>query len=392
MMNIACYLMTAKLVTESPLHIGSGKRTGIIRHTLPYVPGSFLRGAFGLSLIRLGCEKEYSELYVDDGGKSSNIYFRHSYPRHASCKSDGTFLPTPLYMFRCKNPQCNEIYDRLIPPEQCEKDHPGTKSLEPVKGFLCNGQSCRELKDQPVTIGRIVSTAIDRNTGSAKQIMLQQEQAEEQGKVGTLHAMDVIETGTEFIVEILLSRKAGEHLKFAENLLQNSLTDAGIGGSKSRGLGKVKIEKIAVKTITTDLLEQRADEIDSSDFMIRLVSPMVLKRDEPKDDQFLSSRKLLEACRQAYTWCFHEGKPKLPDAEEVHLKAKRFSFETFSGWSLKTNMRRDVLGTVSAGSVFEFERKPRDENFALALAALEFHAVGDFKPHGCGQVVIEKVR
>ena len=103
----------------------------------------------------------------------------------------------------------------------------------------------------------------------------------------------------------------------------------------------------------------------------------------------LKPESLLEAARRAYTWVFHKGKPKLP---MLTLEGKRVSVEMFSGWSLKTGKRRRIEPAVSAGSVFQFKSEENSEELALALAALEYYAVGAYKPHGCGQILVEGAR
>ena len=103
----------------------------------------------------------------------------------------------------------------------------------------------------------------------------------------------------------------------------------------------------------------------------------------------LEPSELLEGARRAYAWIFHEGKPKLPSVEP---DGRRVSVERYSGWSLKEQRRRRIEAAISPGSVFQFKGDGEDETLALALAALEFYSIGAYKPHGCGQVVIEGPR
>ena len=137
-----------------------------------------------------------------------------------------------------------------------------------------------------------------------------------------------------------------------------------------------------MREVTTDELAERAEEIDTRHFLVRVLSPMCL------DGRLLEPKTLLENARRAYTWMFHKGKPELPD---VVAGAKRVSFETYGGWSLKEERVRRAVA-VSPGSVFEYKCDKRDEPLALALTALEYYAVGAYKPHGCGQVVVEGAR
>jgi CRISPR/Cas system CSM-associated protein Csm3 (group 7 of RAMP superfamily) len=396
-MPIVCHRITSKIIVKSPLHIGSGKRSGFVKHGLPYIPGSFIRGATGISLIKLVCKKDeplvdhrkceffeqcdYANLFEKESGKSSKIFFRYAYPTHLPC-NEGIYLPSPKTVFVCKNAQCGTGYDRISPPIRCEVCN---SRLDSFKGFLCN--KCSTKTEIPVEMRRVTSTAIDRGHCSAAQII------EPEETVGMLYALDVINVGSQFSLEIIASHKILKYLPMIKTVLSTSLPDEGIGGSKSRGLGKIEVKDMVDNAVTIDLLEQRAENIDTSHFFVRLLTPMVPKRDELENGQFLSPKKLLEACRKAYTWCFHEGKPSLPDVKHVQNGKRLFSFETYSGWSLKEGEgRKDAKTAVSSGSVFEFKCDRHDETWALALAALEYQAIGDFKPHGCGQIIIEKFR
>jgi CRISPR/Cas system CSM-associated protein Csm3 (group 7 of RAMP superfamily) len=391
---VACHKITGKITAVTRLHIGSGRRTGVIRHSLPYIPGSFLRGAIGTSIIKSVCrldkplkehakceffeECEYSKLYGEEFGKSSSIFFRYAYPIHLPCNG-GIYLPVPKTMFVCESPQCEQGYDRIVPPVKCEVVRDGVRcggSPKPAEGFICT--ICKKRTEIPVSTSRITLTAIDRKYQSGAEIPIPG------GKAGTLHALDVVEAGTYFSLETIVDIEAKQYLSLVENILSKSLPDEGIGGGKSRGLGKVTVENIAVNGVTTEMLERRAKEIDTFCFGVRLVSPMILDENE-----ILEASALLEAARRAYSWCFHEGKPKLP---EVKLTSRRFSYETYSGWSLKDQKRRPIRTAISSGSVFQYECGEKSPELALALAALEYYSIGAYKPHGCGQVIVEKCR
>jgi CRISPR/Cas system CSM-associated protein Csm3 (group 7 of RAMP superfamily) len=319
-------------------------------------------------------ECEYPKLYGEEFGKSSSIFFRYGYPFHLTCDG-GIYQHAPKTMFVCENPQCKKSYDRIVPPAKCEVERCG-RSLKPAKGFVCT--VCKALTEIPISTSRTTSTAIDRRYQSRAEI------PSAKAKAGTLHALDAIEAGAYFSFEIIVDIEAAEHQSLIENMLSKGLPDEGIGGGKSRGFGKVSVENIAIQDVTTEMLERRAKEIDRSCFAVRLVSPMVLDKNE-----LLDASALLEAARRAYSWCFHEGKPKLP---EVKLSARRFSYETCSGWSLKDQKRRPIRTAISSGSVFQYECGEESWELALALAALEYYAIGAYKPHGCGQVIIEKCR
>jgi len=370
MTSTACYALRGVLVAETQLHIGSGMRTGVIKHTRQYVPGSFVRGAFGLCLLKLGLEgtKLFSS-FGDEDGTSSDIFFRHAYPMHLGC--GGTYLPAPKTLFRCRNPQCGKVYDTFSPPYSCEV--PGCDgTVRQVSGFRCS--KCGDLKERPLNLSRVTLTSVDRRSQSYAEIPLQG------GEVaGTLHVIEAVERGSKFSFEVLIDASCSEELEKVTSIIERCLPDEGIGGSKSRGAGKVRFDRLTVEEIDEEKIQSRADEIDTEGFSVTLVSPMMLDV-----QRGLKGTTLLEACRRAYTWCFKKGKPELP---ELTLEASRQSLEAFSGWSLKSGRRRRVEPAISAGSSYLFSSK-KDQVLSLCLAALEYSAIGSYKPHGHGQIVV----
>ncbi|MCS7119662.1 MAG: RAMP superfamily CRISPR-associated protein [Candidatus Bathyarchaeota archaeon] len=383
-MSVFCYKIRGVLRAVTPLHIGSGLRTGVIKRCRGYLPGAVLRGAVGTALIKSVCKLDrplinhedcehfedclYAQLFGEEFGKTSKVFFRYSYPQHLIC--NGVFEPSPMTLFRCISPQCRRVFDDFIAPDVCKCG----ASVKPYRGFKCSG--CGELDDEPVKIGRLTLTAVDREKVSAAQIRVSDAEA-----AGTLHTLEVIEFGSRFSFEIVVHRDLGGALSILRNVLERALPDEGIGGSKSRGLGKVVVEDLRVEHVDTSSLESWADEFAADRFRVRLLSPLLL------DGGSLDGASLLEAARRAYSWAFSEGKPKLPD---VNLRRWVVRGELFSGWSLKFNRMRRVEPAVSAGSVYEFECDVKSRELALSLAALEHYAIGAYKPHGCGQIRIGK--
>ncbi|MEM2099087.1 MAG: RAMP superfamily CRISPR-associated protein [Candidatus Bathyarchaeia archaeon] len=377
-----CYRLSGVLRAETPLHIGSGLRMGTIKRTRAFVPGSVLRGAVGTAIIKAVCrhgqpllnheecgyfsECSYAALFGEEFGKASHVFFRYSYPTHLKCM--GSYLPAPMNLYQCKNPQCRRLYRSFCPPSKCECG----SDIKQYLGFQCSG--CGEVARFPIGFCRITGSAIERWSNSAATVDAAGERA------GTLHTVEAISRGSRFSFEVLVSGNFSGYVDLLRATLERGLSDEGLGGGKSRGLGKVAIEALRVEEVTEDLLRKRAEVVDTRSFVVRLLSPMLL------DGKFLDASSLLEGCRRAYSFLFHEGKPRLP---EVRLVASRVDSEVFCGWSLKAQRRRSLEHAVSAGSVFYFESDVADEVFALSLAALEFLSIGNYKPHGCGQVRIE---
>ncbi|MCX8153585.1 MAG: RAMP superfamily CRISPR-associated protein [Candidatus Bathyarchaeota archaeon] len=383
-MTVLCYRLTGLLRAETPLHIGSGFRTGTIKRTRAFVPGSALRGAVGTALMKAVCKLErplvnheecsyfgecsYAALFGEESGRSSNVFFRYSYPTHLKCM--GSYLPAPMNLHECKNPQCRRHYKSFYPPARCDCG----SDLKRYIGFQCG--NCGEVTQHPIDFSRVTGSALDRGFSAAATVTVDGE------RVGTLHTVEAIGKGSMFSFEVLVSGCFGGYIDMLKSIFQNGLADEGLGACKSRGLGKVSVEGLKVDAITEDYMIKRAENINTRSFVVRLLSPMLL------EGKFLDASSLLEGCRRAYSFLFHEGKPKLP---EVNLRASRVESEVFCGWSLKMQRRRSLEPAVAAGSVFHFE-SGEDEVLALALAALEFLAIGNYKPHGCGQILVENYR
>ncbi|MEM2092134.1 MAG: RAMP superfamily CRISPR-associated protein [Candidatus Bathyarchaeia archaeon] len=386
-MVVFCYRIKGVLRAVTPLHIGSGARTGVIKHCYPFIPGAVLRGAVGVSLMRSVCKLDrplvqhescqyfdnclYAQLFGEEFGKSSKVFFRYAYPLHLKC--GGLFRPAAKTLHKCSNPQCGRIYEVFVSPAVCEScgEH---GVIKPLRGFRCD--SCGYFERVPVRISRMTLTAVDRTLCSAAQVP-----AATGEKAGTIHTLEVIQSGSVFGFEIIVHKDFADAIEVLKNVLVRALPDEGIGGSKSRGLGKVAVEDLRVEEVDTSILEGRAEDIDIERFRVRLISPTIL------DGKYLDESSLLEGARRAYSWAFHRGKPSLP---EVKLANYALDDEVYSGWSLKTEKRREIKMAISPGSVFDFVCEFKNLDLALSLAALEYYAVGSYKPHGCGQIIVMK--
>jgi CRISPR/Cas system CSM-associated protein Csm3 (group 7 of RAMP superfamily) len=390
-----CYKISASIAADSPVHIGNGKRTGIIKHSLPFLPGSVIRGAIGSCLMKLDGEKAaelYDMLFAEEAGKTSDIFFRHCYPSHLKC-GRGKFIPSPKTLFKCQNRQCGKIYNTFEPPLQC--DNCG-KSVKPASGFVCNG--CGEINPLPVSMTRLSGTDIDRENYSAALITAAGtsngsgtseyqgiERVAGQDRHGLLHTLEVIERGSKFSLELILHSNYYHIIDRLTAILQRGLEDEGIGGSKSRGFGSVKVTDTKVQEITANIIEKEAGKIGNR-FSVNFVSPVIVE----DNSKSLEPVTLLEGARRAYSWCFKEGKPALPDLKRIN---KIYSYDVFGGWSLKQERKRRASVSISSGSAFLFEASGSangEDIFLLskALASLEYYAIGGYKPHGYGQVSI----
>jgi len=377
--------LTGVLQAEEPLSIGSGRRTGVIRHSLPYVPGFSIRGCVGTSLLRAACrldkplldhsscahfsECEYAKLFESDES-SSAVFFRYAYPLHIKC--GGVYRPAPKTLYRCENSQCREVIDALEPPSRCPKCEGLIKAYP---GYICD--RCGELSDRPIKMTRVTSTALARDTWSAASVKV-----DESVKAGTLHTTEAIPAGSRFSFEVVLGSRHASEVDVLMSVVEKGVPDEGLGGSRSRGFGRVSVRELKLSEVTCDDVVKRGEAIDSSSFSVQALSPLLL-------DRPLDCTSLLEGARRAYSWVYHAGKPQLPDLKQI---ASRVSIARFGGWSQKDDRGRGPFDGFEAGSVFQFSSEGRSSELCMSLAALDVYPFGDYKPHGCGQVRVEGPR
>ncbi|MEM3162019.1 MAG: RAMP superfamily CRISPR-associated protein [Candidatus Bathyarchaeia archaeon] len=383
-MTVFCYRLSGVIKAVTPLHVGSGARRGVIKRCLPFITGAAVRGAVGTALIKVVCKRDkplinhencenfddcvYTRLFGEEFGKTSKVFFRYAYPAHISCT--GMFRPAPRTLYRCSNPQCRYTLESFTPPEICKCEG----SLKPYTGYRC--EVCGQLENLPVSIFRITATAIDRENRSAATVKTEIKE----DAAGTIHVLEVVNRNSRFHFEVIIDGNCEAEANILKKIFERALPDEGIGGAKSRGLGKIEVENVKLEAISTSDLEKRADKIDTTRFHVRLASPMLL------DGKLLDPSSLTESARRAYSWAMREGKPQLP---EIKLKHWAVDSELYSGWRLKENKRRRIESAISAGSMFQFECQEKSRELALGLAALEHYAIGAYKPHGCGQIIIE---
>jgi len=349
----ACVRIHGRLTAKTPTFIGSGCRR--INRSLQHIPGSVLRGSIGISLIKNFCINSrfvdnHAECKARDGcpyfeifhrnNKGSSVIFRYAYPEHLGCKGGGVFLPE----IRCVNSL-------------------GKPNIRTEKNFVCS--SCGYATLNPLNLMKMeVEDFIDKNDPTAE-----------------MGFIEAIPPGSTFRLDIILEVGEKHYADLILSTLNWTLLKAGIGRWKNMGFGRFTVNAKA-EIINLDDILRRAEDIDTANFSVKLISPMIISGGGP-----LTPSLLLESARRAYSKFLHHGKPSLP---EVKLSRKILGVEKSGGWSLKSEKSRPVRKAVSAGSIFWFEGEKRSCELASALAALEYYAIGSFKPHGYGQIAIGK--
>jgi CRISPR/Cas system CSM-associated protein Csm3 (group 7 of RAMP superfamily) len=385
MKKICCSVIRAKLATDSPIHIGNGMRTGIIKQSLPYIPGSVLRGALGSGLMRINddrASKLYSLIFAEESGKQSDIFFKHAYPIHDGCS--GTFIPCARTLFSCQNSSCGKRYDTFVPPLRCDKCG---KSVKPISGFICD--KCQYVSLRPVSMDLVSSSAIDRNNYSAalearvkrddKDSTYNRQLSEE--KHGLLHTTEIIDRGVKFSVNLVVGSSVQDLVEPLINTLSTVIEDEGIGGGKSRGLGKVHVFDNKVEEITEESIEDSSDNIDAMAKLDFLSPAVITENFKEYDERFLAGE-----LENGYEWCL--GSKPFPNSAKITPKQQALIYEVFGGWSLKEGTRRTPALAISAGSSLLYKLESSDTPFRRMLACLEYFPIGRYKSLGYGQLKI----
>ncbi|MBS7623731.1 hypothetical protein KEJ39_08725, partial [Candidatus Bathyarchaeota archaeon] len=269
----------------------------------------------------------------------------------------------------CRNHQCNYSIDDYSAPLDCPQCG---RALRPAPRYECS--KCGKGTDLPVSTFRATMTSIDRDNSTVSYVT-----DSEGERRGTLHTLELIEAGAQFKVQVLLNPDAEEHAPLMARLLEQALSDEGVGAAKSRGLGKLKTTSPTVTRLSPEIIQKRSDELKDQ-VVMRLLSPLIVGRGE-----HLRIETLMEAARRAYSQVFRMGKPSL---KEPRLAAERFRFTTYGGWSLKENRRRRLSQAIEPGSTYQLVNI--DTELRGALTALEqCYAIGGYKTHGCGQILMK---
>lgn len=208
-------IIEGEITALMPLHVGSGRpevRIGevisVVRNSegTPYIPGSSLKGK-----IRTEVEKIEKKLgkFVCDPPETKEMC--------GSKTNDETKLCVVCQVFGTAGNKLSRA------------------SKVKFRDALAVGSPGKETR---------IGIALDRETGSVH------EQA--------LYKMEAIPAGTKFKFEIVGENLSDDELKLLWEGME-SVQDAGLGGSSTRGLGKVKIEILKVRERSAEFYKGQKD-------------------------------------------------------------------------------------------------------------------------------------
>ncbi|MCM1983758.1 type III-D CRISPR-associated RAMP protein Csx10 [Lyngbya confervoides] len=395
------------LNAQAPLAIGRSKPGGSISQSETYIPGSVIRGAIASELIRLSesenhdfstGEDDFNALFL---GENAAI-FQNAYPVEyskiqnpaltrvipstaATAKSNPGFIGKGAGVFDTLiDRYCarlhGQIYDPVFPDEAGGR-------VEPLSGFY-----------QEIAAGQYVTPSV--STRLLTRVGINRRRATAQEKI--LYSIEVInetESGKNhpacFMSYLHLPDQSlcDPLVKFLDGRIIR------VGGSASRGLGKVKLEAKRLKkklnfrkrydtfnqcvgkqwrqwnqlfamnaTINAETFKQLRF------FSINLESDAILQEDWQRT-MVLSPQLLQEFAN-------------IPN-DSLQLEGSSCSYDYVSGWNSAWGLMKDTDLITQKGACFLYSIHSEHEcDWLRALEHLENMGVGDRRTEGFGQIYV----
>jgi CRISPR-associated protein Csx10 len=388
----------------SPLAIGMRKPGGSVSEAQDYIPGSVIRGAIAAQILQYpGVDQaqpggDFQRLFLDDGA----AIFSNAYPTIKNRQGDIVpvrLLPATAVSsksnpgFHTSNSDNHGVFDTLIDRFCAEGHHhlydPNCPQdggrVEPYGGFytVATGDDGKTIySSQKVETRLLTRVGINRRRATAQE--------------NILYSIEVISE----------TRKKGEQdtrfsgtVRLADETLASVLTDfinaqsqsLRLGGSASRGLGKVEIAA-QLQDCTVEV-EHRIEQFNQQlhkrwhawDIFGKLQNSPLENRHffslDLQSDAILTDQWRRTMVISPEMLCQETGVTD-PDLE---LHASYSSYDYHSGWNAAWGLMKDVELVTKRGSVYLFST-PQIDQWLPALESLEQRGVGDRTCEGFGQI------
>jgi CRISPR-associated protein Csx10 len=400
-----------EITAQSPLAIGRQKPGGSISEVETYIPGTVIRGAVAGLMIRQGQaqksnfaedpDSDFKALFIDGGA-----IFQNAYPALAEVdnyfqtNSEIRVLPATALSAKGKSgfyPKGNGVFDSLIDrfyadkygqvyDPSCPKD--GGR-VDPYKTFYSRyGDHYHPHSSSTRLLTRV---GINRRRATAEDDFLY-----------SIQVLDEVKTKSNcepvpmvFCSNILVEVKESVEKDFFRYLKHNS-TNIRLGGSASRGLGKVSLdpeEPADIKSEVSDRIlafnkvfqkrwqfwqifdrSQSNPTADRTFFTIGLQSDAILR--EQWQRSTVISANMLQALAG-----------NIPG--DLRLESAYSSYDYRSGWNSAWGLMKDTELITDRGSVYLFSVETvHQKDWISALEGLENRGIGDRTMEGFGQVRI----
>ena len=390
------------IVAKSPLAIARQKTGGAISDVESYIPGGVLRGAIAGLMIRQAQaegqdfandpESDFKTLFIDNQAIFQNAYpaltdrlelqsdIRVMPSTALSSKNSSGFKPDKNGVFDTLIDRfCGDAYDRIYDPN-CPTD--GDR-VDPFKGMYSVYENQYAIHSTSTRM--LTRVGINRRRATAEDQVLYSVQVLNETKRHEQEVCDMTFVGTIWICDELA-------ISFSQ-YLEGQRQHCRLGGSASRGLGKVELIP-RLMAFTSDLsdriqsfnqqLRQRWNQWQifgnspSESIEGRCFFTIDLQSDAILTEQWQRTTVISEAMLGAATGL------KLGD---LRLHNAYTSAGLRSGWNAAWGLPKDVELTTDRGSVYLFSiEESAHSAWVSAMEALEIWGLGDSTAEGFGQI------
>lgn len=372
-----------EITSLSPLAIGK-KKPGSVSEAEDYIRGSVIRGAIASYLLRLGESLEtgddFHKLFIDENAAIfTNAYpAPHLLPATAvSAKAKSGFQPKGNGVFDTLIDRfCAENYGLIYNPT-CPQD---SSRVEPYGGFY--QQQGQQYQSKSVSKRLLTRTGINRRRGTSEEEILY-----------TIEVLNEYSTKKDEERVTYFSTIFLEDENLAQDLTRffNQI-DLRLGGSASRGLGKVAVKAQLEEenpNINTpiqqfnQLLQSRWQQwsifsFNPPEFPKRVYFTINLESDGIFTENWQRTTVISETM--------------LTQAAQIEDKSLRLetaysSYDYCSGWNYAWGLKKDLELITQKGGVYLYST----ENIDLwlePLAKLAWRGIGNRNLEGFGQISI----
>lgn len=408
-----------EIKAHAPLAIGRQKPGGSISETESYIPGTMIRGAIAAQILKTA--KPQNKDLSTNGGQFQALFlgeqpalFQNAYPAIAKIsESESRCVPESVYVlpatavsskaepgFKIESKEKGGVFDTLIDrfcAEQCghvyDPNCPKDASrIEPFAGFY--SKAAREkypYRTHSVSSRFLTRVGINRRRATAQDDILY--------SIEVLNESFLRNTRHRFPKWEYVSYRSQIWIDDAQlaialrTYLQKHCDSFRMGGSASRGLGKVHLE---IKN--GQIVESVENKI--STFNSKLKERWNLWAVfRPSSDQSLPNRTFFTLDLQSDAILTDNWQHTLVLSAQMlqdfagiqdstlHLETSYSSYDYRAGWNSAWGLMKDMELTTNRGSVFLFSTEQPDQWYA-ALQELEWRGIGDRTSEGFGQIQV----
>jgi len=401
------------ITADAPLSFSERKPGGVFQQSLPYVPGSALRGALAAHLLG-GPWATHKAHHYDPGCAFCRVFlgpeaaiFTHALPAR---DSEDEVQVLPATAVSCKRtrgfrPGGHGVFDTLIERLCLETLAPAGLVYNPVcpvcqsrveafRGFYVrhsHGEHATHYHTRTVDQRLLTRVAINRPRMVAEEGLLfspyvisEMVEQDRHGSQEEPHYQPTVFVGNIWGLPKDFDAQWFERLK-------------GIGASASRGLGHVRVQAGTLGTADHDgpSVQERATALDEAIATVWGYVQRFAGNDRAKDGFYftlsLRSDAVLHTPAGLPTMIYDAPMLAAVTGIKATLVRSYASYGYGGGWNSAWGMPKPSQVLARAGSVYVFWTDGLTPADYDALAKLEWQGIGELTPEGYGQVRVSDV-